>query len=58
MAQGQAQKELAKQVTDDPAWTRVLSQPNLAQIIEDIAKDCCNNANSYKSQKQKKYGRG
>jgi hypothetical protein len=54
----QTQRELVKKVTDDPKWSRVICQPLLMQVIEDIAKDCCNNANTYKLQKQRKYGMG
>jgi hypothetical protein len=54
----QTHKELAKKATTDPEWARVIHQPLLQQVIEDVAKDCCNNLNSYKLQKQKKYGAG
>jgi hypothetical protein len=54
----QAQRELEKKVVTDPEWSRVICHPLVPQVIEDIAKDCCNNASLYKLWKQKKYGMG
>jgi len=54
----QAQKELVRAQAADPEWARVIRLPLFPQVIEDLAKDCCNNANQYRSRKRKGYRKG